>query len=301
MFTSQKNRLTRSNNPWAPTLAVGLALLGTQASAVPVSTLDTTPTGAVADANIGVGEYIHSETGIGSSFSNSFGTNSQLFMDSDATTLYIGVNMFAALNSTDDVGVIYLDTTTGGFSTTTGLVGNGNNNENAIAANLIGGASADLTFATGFTADYAITIEGNGFIGLYAIDNNANGTPDFIDGYGLGGGSFNHIISGLSSNDERVHEIAIPLATLGLAQGGTINYFGTVLSGSSLHRSNEFFGVASNTIVGVNNDGFNNIAVNDFSLAEGDFSSFTVVPEPGSLLLTATGSLLIALRRRRNA
>lgn len=64
--------------------------------------------------------------------------------------------------------MIYIDSTTGGFGSTAGFNDNADQHRAAISARGTGAAGrADVTFAPGFQADYAIAINA-GFAGLWS-------------------------------------------------------------------------------------------------------------------------------------
>ncbi len=273
----------------------------------------------IGDGAINVGEYSYAVSGQGGSFNGAFGSGATLSLDSSATSLFIGLEL-GGLILNGDVGVIYLDTTTGGLTSTTQLSGNGNENENVIAGDN-GGNVSELTFGSGFTPDFALTFQDTTvdgadavFVGLYSIDPTA--TPPagfslpiagFVDGVNLFNtettGDVNTFELGLvtsisQSVDLLTHEIEISLASLGLTVGDTLGFVGT-LSSPGLYRSNEFFGLSAGTVAAINNDGFSNVANNPFTIPDGENGAYTIVPEPTSLVLASMGAMCIAARRRK--
>lgn len=289
-------------------LVVAVVAISAPSWAAPVSIIDSTLSGASVDGVISPGEYgglTYFESGVGGSFRDSFGAGSKLYFDSDLAKLYVGIEMAGNIggpgdNSSNDIGVIYLDTPTpGGLTSTAGIAGGaGKKEESAIAGGpTAADPKADLTFAPGFAFTHAITFSGSRFTGLYVIDQSgANPSIGFVDGGFDDGFVFNNIVESRASSDFRVRELSIPLSVLGLTPGDELRYAGSVVNGLDVYRSNELFGVAQSTIDGVNNDGFNNIAAFDFSLNSGDFSSFTTaVPEPTALSSSAILGVLAGL------
>ncbi len=190
----------------------------------------------------------------------------------------------------DDL-VLYLDTQSGGFADTSAFGDNGDGGRTAISGANNGNPSRSLeTFAPGFGADYAISIE-NGFIGVFQLAAGGNNSLNFLFGQSQSGNNSDASYSFTMS--------AAQMAQIGLIAGSgqTFNFDGTLIS-SSAYRSNETIG---NSVTvpgdGPGNAGFNNPQTFLQSL------SYTLVPvpEPSSLALFGMSGLasFFLLHRRR--
>ena len=237
-----------------------VAFFAAPALATPATFVDTTPGTAVKDGTVNPGEYFDSTVGIGAGFGNVIGSAAELHVDSDA----FGSLNFGLVRGTgglfNDV-VIYLDTVPGGFATTATFDDNADGLRQAISGLGFDGTNrATLNFASGFEADYAIAFF-SGFAGLWQLAG--TGSHDFLADAGLAGG-------GDANNP--FFEFSVSLADIGLSPGGTLRYVATYLNGGDGFRSNEFHGVASGPA--------DNIGQTEYSLADGDFISFTTFEPP---------------------
>jgi hypothetical protein len=94
------------------------ALVGTYAE--PVSLVDTTAGTATHDGSVGASEYVASSSGINSGFGGVMGTQSLLHVDSSlGGKLNFGLELGSG--SLDDIGVIYIDSVSGGVDGTASL------------------------------------------------------------------------------------------------------------------------------------------------------------------------------------
>lgn len=249
---------------------------------------DTTPGSATNDGTINSGEYVGSTTGINSGFGDVIGATSTLSLDSSSTG-QLNIALKPGAGNLNDVVVIYIDSIAGGVSGTAALNDTSDPGKAAISGNGTGGGASEITFAPGasvgavFRADFAITIE-QAFSGLYSI---ATGAVTFVRSNNL------NPTTGPDSNLGR--EIQLSLSDIGLAPGGSFNYFATYLNASNAFRSNEFQGVRNQSPAF---DG--NVGQNPVTLADGDYLTFQSVPEPSTLTLALVSAIGLIARRRRS-
>ena len=176
-----------------------------------------------------------------------------------------------------DYLVIYIDSTGGGFTSTSGFTDTGDAHRRAISG-FDGSNTAVLTFAPTFDADYAIAVNPS-FGGLW--DVNAGTSHTFISSVGFA-------LTGTNT-----YTFSVSLASLGVGVGSTFDFSTTYLSDTA-YRSNE----AYQAIVGTAADGAGNFGRNDDVI--GAFNTYTVVPEPGTWIAGALvfGALALTQRRR---
>ena len=243
-----------------------VALLPTWASANPTVIADNGPRLATPDGTVWVGEYPGASVGINAGFGNVIGVGTTLSVDSGAKGLVnFGLDGSApGVCSANNLIVVYIDSKVGGFPDTTAFTDFGDAHRAAISARgLTAPGRAEITFALGFEADYAIAINRD-FAGLWELTTGAHNflSPLFATP------------SGLNWDDNCDFELAgLTLANLGLAPGGSFDYVVTLVNpndGGGAYRSDEFHGVASTTITG-------NPGINPIVLSAGDFNTFTSV------------------------
>lgn len=252
-----------------------LALLAGGALAAPAlaglvdTRIDSNADGATVDQTIGAGEYgagnAYSYTGGGSGFSGAVG-NGVLYLESDATNLYVGLQAGGALN---DLVTILLDTKAGGY-TDAGMNDNGDGGRRASTQQSI---NADDAYAPGFLPDYSLIIANFGTV-FFQLEADPNPiTFIHFDG----------------TNTQPVREYAIPLATLGLTAGsGKVDFLVAYIADSG-YGSNESI-PAYAPLNGGANPGFDPV-----SAGYGNFNRF-YLPEPTTAALLGLG--LLAVRRR---
>jgi hypothetical protein len=134
------------------------------------------------------------------------------------------------------------------------------------------------TFAPGFNADYAITLEPSVFSGLFDLSNPAN-FPFVASG-------------GLSGSGAGPYTFSYTRASLGLGATDPVSFEGTLIS-TNAYRSNETIGT-SVTVPGSGGD-----APNAGFGGSTTFSNAISVPEPASLGLLGIGLGLLLRRRVR--
>jgi hypothetical protein len=205
--------------------------------------------------------------------------NGSLIVTNDGSNITFNFTPSGSIGGNDLV--IYIDSISGGYSSTAGFNDANDGGRKAVSgytATDNGGGSGQsvLTFASGFNADYAIDI-GSSYASLFGLANGGNNSLNYITG---------------ASQTGSPYSLTIPLIDLGLstASGQTIGIFGTLVSESG-YRSTEA------------------IAGNDTSSGQGwipftqtSFGTYTVtaVPEPSTFALCGISSLaMLRLLRRR--
>lgn len=244
-----------------------LALCAGVASARPLvdTRVDTT-----AGNTIGTYNY----TGAGSGFGGRVG-GATFSMDSDATNLYIAITP----GSFDNNVVIMLNTRAGGF-TDAQMDDQGDGGRRAVSqlAN-----ATDDAFDASFLPDFGLVMGGFGGV-LFEL--NAGNTPNHLNFVSFDGAG----------------QLAytIPLATLGVAPGGNVDFFVGLVSDSG-YLSNESI-PAYEPLQSNGNPGFGDGQFGGTfgSPGFGNYNRFTVVPAPGAAALAGLAGLA-GFRRRRTA
>jgi len=202
------------------------------------------------------------------------GVVSSMDVTDDGTNITFTLNRGAGL--LNDRFVVYLDSTTGGFSSTTGFNDDADPLRAAISGDGVSSGISTVTF--GFDADFALGLDA-GFAGLWALNNGGDNAHTFISAVnGSPGG-----------NSQSSYAMTMTLASLGLGPGDTVNFVATYLNADNAFRSGEGIG---DGLPG----GSDNVGVNPVTFT--GFRSYTVVPEPATALLGSLG-LLALLRRRK--
>jgi hypothetical protein len=237
---------------------------------------DTTIGTATRDGVIDAGEYVGGFAGVNSGFGNVIGSSSTLYVDSSLTgNLNFGFQRGSGFFGGDNAIVVYIDSKAGGFNSTANFTDRDDPGRRAISGFSFNGSRATLNFATGFTADYAISIE-SGFAGLFQLAENQAHT---------------YVTSANVINSGTVSELAVTLSQLGMNQGETFKYIATYLNQDNSFRSNEFNGVSFS---GGNPGNGSNV-----TLGATDFHSFQSVPEPTSLSILGLTALAAMTGYRR--
>jgi hypothetical protein len=234
-----------------------IALIGPPSlSAAPTTITDLTASTAVVNGTVVAGEYAGFSSGINAGFGDVIGANSQLHVDSDATGA-LNFGLITGGGGLNDRIVIYIDSQPGGFADTSPFADYADGLRTAVSASN-GNGRADITFAPGFEADYAIGIE-SGFAGLFGLASGGNGSLNFVSGGAPLTTTLNH------------WEFAFLLSDMGLNPGESFSYvatYGNPFDSAGFFRSDEFHGVAGGTVPA------GNIGVNPTTLATGDFNVF---------------------------
>ncbi len=218
-----------------------------------------------------------------SSFGGPIGLGSLTLTD-DGTTISGTVNK--GPNNFNDVLVIYIDSTAGGFLTT-GLLADGADGLRKAVSGFDGGVNRSLlTFLNpAFLPDYAIALgpSSDNFGNLFQLAAGGNNSLISI-------GSVNLSPTGTASSS--TYTFSFTLSQIGLTPGPGVSFglFGTYLSNTGF-RSDE--AVAGNETDALG-QGWN-------PFLQTTFSTYTTIPEPSTLTLFGLAALsgLICLRRKK--
>ena len=205
---------------------------------------------------------------------------SGLTLTDNGTTLFGTINK--GPNGFNDVLVIYLDSTGGGFADTSGFA-DGNDGLRKSISGFDGGVNrSTMTFAAGFSPDYALALgpSSDNFGGLWQLFNGGGNSLGFVS-------SANLTPTGTPSS--ATYTFSISLASIGVTPGNSFGLFGTYTSNSGFRSDEALAGNATGT------QGWN-------PFTQTSFGTYTVapVPEPTTFALVGSGlALLCVLRRRR--
>ena len=181
----------------------------------------------------------------------------------------------------NNVLVLYLDTTAGGFADTSTLADANDGLRRAISGFDGGTNRSVLTMPAGFDADFAIALGPlENFGGLWTLAAGGNNSLIFEESANL---------DPLGTDSAAVYTFSISLAEIGIGAGQSFDILGTYISNSGF-RSDEF--IAGN---GTGTTGWN-------PFTGTAAVTYTTVPEPSSFALLAGPALLgfwFYARRRR--
>jgi hypothetical protein len=219
------------------------------------------------------------------SFGGPVGSGS-LSLTDDGTT--VSGTITKGSNGFNDALVIFIQSGSGGLSDTSGVNDNGDGLRQAISgytSNQNGGGpgKSTMTFASGFQPNYAIALgpADDSFGGLWQLVNGGANSLPFITSVNL---------NPTGTNSSPTYTFSFPVSDIGLTpnSGATFQLFGTYISNSGYRSSEALPGNDSGS------SGWN-----PYTQTAG--ASYTIVPEPSSLLLAGAGllALLIGKRLRR--
>ena len=203
-----------------------------------------------------------------------------LSLSDDGTT--ISGTLTKGPNGFNDILVLYIDSTVGGFSSTSGFA-DANDELRAGISGFDGGANrSTLTFASGFNPDYAIALKPtspSNFGGLWQLANGGPVSLNFIASVSL---------NPTGNNLAPSYTFSFNVSQIGLSpnSGATFGLFGTFVSGTGYRSDEAIAGDDSGT------QGWN-------PFLQTAFGNYTIVPEPSTMALVALGGVLLVCRRRR--
>src|SRR5882762_4062004 len=233
----------------------------------------------VASLLLSVSSYAATYSGNGNSgFGGPIGLGSLTLTD-NGTTVSGTVNK--GPNGFNDVLVLYIDSTVGGFADTSGFADGADGLRKAISG-FDGGANRSVMTFGGMSPDYAIALgpASDGFGGLWQLANGGNNSLNFVTSVNL---------NPTGNANSPTYTFSFNVSQIGLTpnSGATFLMLGTYISDSG-YRSDE--AIAGND---VGSQGWN-------PFLQTAFVSYTIVPEPSaaSLLLLGVGALF-TLRRRK--
>lgn len=231
-------------------------LIASHAFAQPTTITDNTPGGATVDGTVNGGEYVGSSSGINGSFGDVIGATSVIHVDSDDPGGNVFFGIVGGGGDLNDVAVIYIDSVTGGFADTTGFTDVADVGRQAISGTN-GTSTNHLTFAAGFTADFAIAIDA---ASANLFDLESGGSHTFVQDAGINPASM--AMAG-------AWELSILLSNIGLTNADSFQYIVTYVNPTTMVRADEFHGVDGTTV------GAGNIAAgSNTMLAATDFNTF---------------------------
>jgi hypothetical protein len=185
-------------------------------------------------------------------------------------------------NGFNDVLVLYIDATPGGFSDTSGF-GDGADGLRKAISGFDGAANRSLlTFASGFSPDYAIALgpSSDSFGGLWQLANGGANSLNFISSVNL---------NPTGNNNSPTYTFSFNVSQIGITpnSGATFGLLGTYISNSG-YRSDE--AVAGND---VGSQGWN-------PFLQTAFVSHPIGPKPCAAALLGLGAAaLLAFQRRK--
>jgi hypothetical protein len=202
-----------------------------------------------------------------------------LTLTDNGTTVFGTVNK--GPNGFNDVLVLYIDSTAGGFTDTSGF-GDGADGLRRAISGFDGAANRSLlTFAGGFSPDYAIALgpSSDNFGGLWQLANGGANSLNFINSVNL---------NPVGNNNSPTYTFSFNVSQIGITpgSGATFTLFGTYISDSG-YRSDE--AIAGND---VGTQGWN-------PFTQTAFASYTIVPEPSALALVSLGAAAFLTFQRR--
>ncbi len=211
--------------------------------------------------------------------------NGSLTLSDNGTTLSGSLTTGAGLEG--NAFVLYLQTGSGGFSTTSGFNDNGDQLRSAISGYNGVGQQSILNFSSGFAPNYAIALQPGNGINYGGIWQLANGGSESLPSIA----SIN--LSPTGSDTQGTYSFSFDLSDIGLTPGAGQNFelFGLEVSTTGYSSTEALGGTVSGSA------GWGN------TQTETSFSTYATeaVPEPASAALFALGGIatFFAIRRRR--
>lgn len=230
----------------------------------------------------------------GTGFGGPVGDGSLTITDDDAGNVTFNFKPVSGGTLEANDLVIYLSTTNGtsGLQNTSTLTDVGDTGREAISgyndgttptSAPTGSPSRSLvTFASGFKATYALSLE-NAYFGIFQLPTDGSGGLTYLTG-------------AAPPNAPSSVSFTTPLSTFGLTQGQSFEFVGTLIDGRAAYRSTEAIG-ATNPDVTTESNGF----TTPVTFSSFDTYQSTAVPEPASLGALSLGGVLAIRRKRWNS
>jgi hypothetical protein len=186
-------------------------------------------------------------------------------------------------NGFNDVLVLYIDSTAGGFGDTSGFADGADGLRRSISG-FDGGANRSiLTMPGGFFADYAIALgpASDNFGGLWQLANGGANSLNFVSSVNL---------NPTGNNNSPTYTFSFNVSQIGLIPGSgqTFSLLGTYTANSGFRSDEAMAG--------------NDVGTQGWNPFLGTASvTYTIVPEPSTLSLLALGFVGAGLLRRRRS
>ena len=210
---------------------------------------------------------------------------STLTISSTSTTISFSLSTPSAFSSNGLA--LYIDSKGGGFNSTANFSDVGDAGRTLLSG-VGNGTRTTAAFATGFNADYGVSIQPNNFAGVYTLVENGN--FGFVNSANL---------NTASSGDGTLLTFSINRADIGLGATDGFTFVASLLS-TSAYRSNETIGTSTTmagSTGGAPNAGFSGTT----TFSDSDIYG-TPVPEPATWaaggLTVLAGALLLRRRLR---
>jgi hypothetical protein len=180
---------------------------------------------------------------------------SSLTISHDATSYYFSFTKGAG--AFNDALIIYVDSKTGGFSSTAGFNDNADGLRTATSGFSNGSNKSVLTFPTGFLPDYAISFD-QGFAAIFELVNGVGNSLIYI-------GSGN--ITPTGNPNAANYSISVLRSQLAIGADASFNFLASYIS-TTAYRADEFIGEAGP----IGNPGYSDYTATTFNTYVGNLT-----------------------------